>query len=267
MTRPPESTPEPAHSVPSPELSRLHRQLHHLRLGVAALALVLGGTLVAAVRGPAPVEVLRAERLEIVEPDGSLAFVLTNSALPQVATIDGVPILAGQAEERRMPHFIFFDGQGDEVGGMTFSNRTTPAGGVATRHLSLDGYKQDQTVVLHHYQDARGTAAGLSVSDRPRTTLPEALAGLGLELGTDRAALNAAIMAIPEEERGARLRELFGGANRVFVGSSRDGAATLLLSDATGRPRIHLGVPAEGAPFIRILDEDGQVLWELPRGG
>jgi hypothetical protein len=255
-------------SRPAEASPAIDRQIAQLRLAVGVLALALVALVAtAAVRAPASTEVLRAERLEIVEPDGSLAFVLTSSAHPEPATIDGEEIMAGQVEERRTPSFIFFDGKGDEVGGMLFSNTTTDDGFRATRHLSLDGYKQDQTVVLHHYQDARGSASGLSVTDRPEDlSILDALRALGLEPGATREELQAAMMAIPEAERGPRLAGLFGGAPRVFVGSARNGDATLLLSDEQGRPRIHLGVPADGAPFIRILDEAGGTVMEWPGG-
>lgn len=257
-------TPEP--SSTSMELRTLKRQMTHLRVLVGVLALlILAGVATGAVSSPATDAVLRAERLEIVEPDGSLAFVLTSSVRPEPATIDGEVIMAGQEEERRNPSFIFFDGQGDEVGGMLFSNSRTDDGFRASRHLSLDGYKQDQTVVLHHYQDVGGSTSGLSVSDRPEDlSILEALRELGLEPGATRQELQAAVMEIPEEERGRRLTELFGGAPRVFVGSARSRDATLLLSDGEGRPRIHLGVPDEGDPFVRILDEAGGTVMEWP---
>jgi len=246
-------------------LSDLQRQVARLRLATGILALVL--VAVVAVGAALPLttsEVIRAERIEIVEPDGTLAFVLANSARPAVATMDGVPILAGQEEERRSPNFVFYDGKGDEVGGMLFRNEDTPEGGVAVRHLSLDGYKQDQTVVLHHYQDPRGTRAGLSVSDRPKdVSLSDAFRRLGLEMPVDRAAMEEAMMAIPEDERGPRLAELFGGANRVFVGTARSGEAVLRLSDAQGRGRIALGVADEGPAFLRLYNTDGSVAWEM----
>lgn len=147
---------------------------------------------------------------------------------------------------------------------MLFRNEETEEGFSAVRHLSLDGYKQDQTVVLHHYQDPGGASSGLRVTDRPRDrTILEAMAELGLEPGHAREELNEAIEAIPEEEREERLRELFG-ARRLYLGSSRDDQATITLRDGREQPRIILGVPEEGEPFIRILDEEGETVLELP---
>lgn len=52
--------------------------------------------------------------------------------------------------------------------------------------------------------------------------------------------------------------------NRVFLGSSDRDEATLVLKDADGRPRIVLGVPGDGDPYVRILDESGEPVEELP---
>lgn len=228
-------------------------------LGLAWLATV--GWI--ALRPPPTPAVLTVERLEVVEPDGQPAFVLANSERPAPATMDGEILMAGQEEERSVPSVIFFDGHGDEVGGMLFSNESTEEGFSATRHLSLDGHKQDQTVVLHHYQDPSGAHAGLTVSDRPEDlSVTDALAALGLEPGPTRQELQSAIEAVPEETRSDSLRQLFG-VQRLFAGSDRGGDASLELRDGQGRPRIRISVPEEGDPSIRILDEEGSTVAQL----
>ena len=146
---------------------------------------------------------------------------------------------------------------------MLFGSSETEDGYSATRHLSLDAYEQDQTVVLHHYQSPSGSNSGLTISDRPAISIVDVLAELGLALGPSRDELNAAIAAMPEEGRETRLRELFGTA-RAFVGSDVDGTANLTLLDGEGRPRIVIEVPASGAPTIRILDEAGESVLSLP---
>lgn len=247
-------------------VTTLTHAVRRLEIAVVALGVALAGALTwIVVRGaPAP-DVLSVERLDIVEPDGSLAFVLANSQRPVGATMDGRVLLEGQEEERRgVPSIVFFDGKGDEVGGLLTGVRSTDDGYSATRHLSLDGYGQDQTVVLAHYQDPGGSTAGLTVSDRPLDqSLLGALGELGLEPGPTREEMQAAVQAIPEEERAARLRELFG-VQRLFLGSTRSRDASLVLRDGEGRPRILIEVPAEGDPTIRILDEAGNPVLRLP---
>lgn len=240
------------------ELVRLRRTVVLLGIALAVCVLWL------AFRTPALPTVLSAERLNIVEPDGNLAFVLANSQRPVAGTIDGKLLMEGQEEERRgVPSFVFFDGKGDEVGGLLTGVQTSPDGYSATRHLSLDGYKQDQTVVLAHYQSPAGSSAGLRISDRPQQSMLDVLGQLGLEPGASRAEMQAAIQALPEDGRAARLRELFG-VSRLFVGSDQERNASLVMRDGNGRPRILIAVPADGEPSIRILDADGKEVAKLP---
>ena len=246
-------------------LQQLRRQVALLWAGLVVVAVGWIGTeLLGTGRGGPVPAVLRVERLEVVEPTGELAMVLANSQRPAVATLDGQTLMAGQEEERRgRPSIIFFDGQGDEVGGMLFGTAETADGYSATRHLSLDAYEHDQTVVLHHYQSPDGSSSGLTVSDRPPISMAESFAELGLAVGASRDEISAAVAAMPEEGREARLRELFG-TTRAFIGSDVEGTANLTLQDGEGRTRIVIEVPASGEPAIRILGEAGEPVWSSP---
>lgn len=254
------------HTDSQSDHDRLRGELTRLRRVVAVLGIALGGCVIwLSLRAPALPPVLTAERLDIVEPDGNLAFVLANSQRPVAATMDGQALMEGQEEERRgVPSFVFFDGKGDEVGGLLAGVVATLDGFSATRHLSFDGYKQDQTVVLAHYQSASGSSAGLRISDRPQDlSLLDALRELGLEPGAARADMQAAVEALPEEARAARVRELFG-VSRLFLGSGGDRSASLVMRDGMGRPRILITVPEVGEPSIQILDEEGEAVVKLP---
>jgi len=208
--------------------------------------------------------VLAVERLEVVEPDGSPALILANSQRPAAATLDDQVVMAGQEEDRKgVPSILFFDGKGDEVGGMLFGSVETSEGFRAVRHLSLDAHNQDQAVVLAHYQDPGGSRSGLTISDRPAHSLLEAQVALGLIPGASREELNRAVAALPAEERAQRMRELFGTA-RAFFGVGRDGSSALTLLDGEGRPRWVLDAPRQGQPSLRLLDEDGETILRLP---
>ena len=173
------------------------RQLTFLWGAIAILALALSAAVAWIATASAPT-VLSVERLEIVEPDGSLAVVLANSQRPAVATIDGQILMAGQEEERRgVPSIIFFDGKGDEVGGMLFGVREASDGYRAVRHFALDAHEQDQTVRLTHSQTPAGSTSGLGVTDRPVHSIPDALAQLGLSVGASREELQAALGDCP----------------------------------------------------------------------
>lgn len=247
--------------------SALHPTLLWTAIVILSVALAGVVTWIATRSTPA---VLTVERLEIVEPNGSLAIVLANSQRPTVATIDGQVIMAGQEEERRgFPSMTFFDGKGDEVGGIAFGVKETPSGYQALRLFALDAHNQDQAVVLMHDQAPDGSISGLSVTDRPahsnrpaHSTL-DALAELGLSVGASREQIQAAMEQIPEASRGIRLRELFG-TPRAFFGSTRAGEAGLTLRDGEGRPRVVIEAPREGPPAIRFLDDVGAEVLRLP---
>ena len=251
--------------IKTSEIGRFRRQLRLLWIAIAVLGLALSATVtwILTTTASEP-DVLTAERLEIVEPDGSLSMVLANSQRPAVATIDGQVLMEGQDAERRgTPSIAFFDGRGDEVGGMMFGVREGSGGYRAIRHLSLDAHNQDQTVILMHYQSPEGSTSGLRIVDRPDISLLDALAQVGLSAGASREQMQAAIEALPEDGREARLRGL-SGTNRAFLGSTAGGEANLTLRDGEGRARIVIEVPSDGESSIRILDEDGATLLRLP---
>ena len=209
--------------------------------------------------------VVSVERLEIREPDGSLAFALASSTHPTAGTMDGEVLLADQIEERRFPHFIYFDGRGDEVGGLMLRTVDGPDGPNISRFLTFDGYKHQETITLGHHEGPAGGRSGLTVIDHePGATLIGGLAELGVEPGATRAELQAAIEAIPAEERDERLRDL-RGTTRVELGKTREGSAALVLHDDAGRPRIVLEAPATGDASLQVLDENGETVLRLPR--
>jgi hypothetical protein len=252
--------------TPSSDNDALQRRVTRLTGLVGVLAILWIATVLWVVfRGATIPSTIVVERLEIREPDGHLAFALANSARPTVGTMDGEVIMADQAEDRRFPHFIFFDGKGDEVGGMMMRESAGEDGPNIARFMTFDGYQHQETVVLGYTHDPNGTVTGLRVIDHlSGVSLLEALAKLGLEPGFTRDDAAAAIETIPAEERQARMRELTG-STRVVVGSRRDSAAVLELNDGNGRPRIVLEVPADGQPSIRVLDVNGEAVLRLPR--
>ena len=119
-------------------------------------------------------------------------------------------------------------------------------------------------MVLAHYQDSAGSSSGLTISDRPGHSLLDALRQLGLQPGASREQLAAAVQALPENERGAKVRELFG-TSRAFFGTTPTGEARMELRDGRGRVRIVIETPKQGEPSIRILDEHGGIAFRFPR--
>jgi hypothetical protein len=76
-------------------------------------------------------------------------------------------------------------------------------------------------------------------------------------------------LKLPEDQRRARMRQIFSGKNkeqtRVFLGKEPDRGASLQLRDTEGRDRIVLKVAADGNPSMQFLDDQGKVVAQFPK--
>jgi hypothetical protein len=195
------------------------------------------------------------QRINVLEPDGKLDMVISNKArIPD-------PVVAGKTGHRSdtSPGMLFYNGQGDENGGLTFSADVHGGNYEASAGLLFDQYKQDQTVGVV-YEDQNGQRrAGLAVWDRPDTSLAlmmgkmEALKSMN---DSDRQKAIAGMKA-----RG----EL--GVTRLFVGKEPARASVLVMSDEKGDPRLKISVSATGIPSLVFMDAQGNVAYTLPPKG
>lgn len=190
------------------------------------------------------------QRINLREDDGTIRMVLSNTS-----RFPGI-IFRGKEQphpNRRTAGILFFNEEGTENGGLTFSGRTVDGKVVSSGHLSFDQYEQDQVIQFTHGEEDGKRRAALVISDRPDKPI-------------DFAAL-AKYTAMPEgPEKAAelkRLEEIFSVATRVQVGKGRDRSAAVGLHDAKGRPRIVLNVTAEGEASISFLDENGKAVRTL----
>jgi len=197
------------------------------------------------------------ERINIVEKDGKLKMVISNSERMAMPVVDGKVLY----QRKRPPGMLFYNDEGDECGGLVFSGQRQDGKVEAGGSLLFDQFKQDQVVGLQ-YQDSNGSrTAGLRVWERSDTSILEVV---------ERMQAVEKMEAGPEkDEAQKKLREAmergeFGGQTRVFVGRARDKSAQVLLSDAAGKPRLKISVDAAGNPALAFLDETGKATYTLP---
>lgn len=197
-------------------------------------------------------EEIDVERINIVEKNGALKLVISNSDRQHPGVVDGKTL-----SRKRPAGMLFFNEKGDECGGLSFGGDKKDGKASAGALLAFDRFRQDQTVGLQYGESNGQYYAGLRVWDRPDTSLGPLIEKL------------AAIEKMSEgPEKAAALKELresSGSApERVMVGRDREQAAVVRLSDAKGRPRIKLSVDAQGAAKLEFLDEKGAVISALP---
>ena len=196
---------------------------------------------------------ITVERINVVDKDGTLRLVVANQDRMHPGVLDGKTI----DRPRPVAGLIFFNDEGDEVGGLTYSGQVANGQRTASSGIMFDQLKQDQTIGIRYNEINGQRTAALEVWDR---------SDVPLSLLIDK--LNAANRLTDPVAREAAVRAARADAppapRRVFVGKNTNRAASVSLADANGKPRLNLTVDAGGNPRIEFLDEQGRVTSRLP---
>jgi hypothetical protein len=160
---------------------------------------------------------LKVQRIDIVEPDGTLRMVISDHA--------HLPGMIVRGKESAMPRpqagMLFYNDEGTENGGLIFGGRKNEKGEVVDSggSLSFDKYGANQIVQLVGVDDKEDRFAGLAVVDSPTGADTRRRAWVG------------------RREDGAASVELRDGEGRkrlvLSVGAA--GETSLAFLDATGK--------------------------------
>lgn len=198
-----------------------------------------------------------AERINIVEPNGMYRMVISNRPRSIGPIYKGKPF--GYKGGGR-PGIIFFNDEGTENGGLTFTGSTGADGKVtASTHMSFDQFNSDQVLNLDYSERNGRRLIGFSVNDRADVNI------------FDWVKARDSIMTIKDSvARAAALDSLNGprngvpmSAQRLFFGRDPAQSAVVNLADRNGKPRLRLVVDSTGAPRIEFLDPSGRVTYSL----
>jgi hypothetical protein len=199
------------------------------------------------------------ERINVVEKDGKLRMVISNRDRSIGPIYKGKPF--GYAGGTR-PGIIFFNDEGTENGGLTFTGKREANGTYrASSGFSFDQFNQDQVLYLQ-YNDANGRRnMGLTVADRIDQDI--------YELVAERDSIQRVHPAGPARDSAlAKWAQPRNGvpivAQRVYVGRDVSKAAIVNLSDRNGKTRLRLMVDSLGTPSLEFLDASGAVTSRLP---
>src|SRR6266571_712080 len=218
----------------------VRRELRFLRLYALGNSLVMIVLVTAAFRqtaSPQKFDRISVQRLDVVDANGTLRLVVSNKDRMHPGVMDGKSI----DRPRPVAGMLFFNDEGDEVGGLTYTGREANGTRQANAGLMFDQLKQDQTIGFSYSESNGRRTAGFQVWDRADSHLSDLITQLNdANKIQDRAQRNAAVAAI----RAAAPP----GPRRVFVGKNGDRAALIALSDAQGKPRLVFTVDAAGNP-------------------
>jgi hypothetical protein len=204
---------------------------------------------------------IEAERINIREKSGVLKAALSNSA----------GFNEFQRAERGGVTFsglMFYNEEGQEEGGLVYSGKAAPSGQDADVTLTMDQYRQDQNVYLHHeeHKDAQSVRIedGLSINARPDWTGVQEEYKIYGEMDS----------LSPEQRDELRLKSLQAGkisSNRLFFGVKRgvkDNApyddTGVFIKNKWGRTVIKLYVDNDNKPHFEVYDPLGKsITYEL----
>ena len=194
---------------------------------------------------------ITVERLNVADKNGQLRMVMANAErMPD-------PIINGKSfKTERPPGMIFYNGLGDEDGGLIFGAVAAKEKYGAYAGLLFDQYKQTQIIGLIYNDHSGSRQAGLNIWDRPETPLSDLL--------TRREEIEKMPEGTEKTEARNKLKEAEFSPTRVFVGKNKESEAKVALYDAKGKARINMSVSADGAPKLDFLDENGKVIYSLP---
>jgi hypothetical protein len=246
----------------------LNKQIRVLKGYVAVLTVITAACLIALIlllRGNRQTNAIAAShlnvdeittrRINIVEPDGRLALVISDHARQHPGAMNGKDF----PTRDRPAGMIFFNEEGDECGGMVYDGTKKEA----SFTISVDQYKNDQIMQLSYEQDSAANLTrsyGLKLWDRnDRFTFQQKLDFYNALPPHDSAALHTGMDS---------LRKLgYLTVERLFLGHTADGQTGLFLRDNKGIPRLRICIGKENEPLIQTLDDQGRVVASLQGKG
>ena len=242
--------------------SEIRRELRLLKGYAIVITALLGTVSLAAFRQASQKQKfteIDVERINVVEKDGKLRMVISNRDRSIGPIYKGKPF--GYKGGTR-PGIIFFNDEGTENGGLTFTGKRDADGTFrSSSGFSFDQFNQDQVVYLQYNDNNGRRNMGLTIADRSDADI--------YDLVAER---DSIVKAVPEgPARNAALEKWAAPRNgvplfapRVYVGRDISKAALVNLSDRNGKPRIRLMVDSLGTPSLEFLDAAGTVTSRLP---
>ncbi|QNQ08546.1 hypothetical protein [Sphingomonas alpina] len=196
---------------------------------------------------------INAARINIVEPNGKYRLVISNTPRFPGLFMGGKEY---KHHNRKQGGMLFFNDEGDEVGGMGFGSRSAEGHQSASASILFDQYKQDQTVGMVYAENDKQRTAGLRVWDRPDASIQPLMemSDRASRASTDaeKDKIRAEMLAHAKANGGV-------GEERFFAGKQLDDAI-VRLADKQGRPRLVMKVGADGQPVIEFLGADGKIV-------
>lgn len=234
---------------------KLFREMKFLKLYalLSSAALIALAFVAAKPAQKASFEEVDVQRINVVEPDGTLRMVISDKTRFPGAIIKGKEY----PHDRQTAGVLFFNDEGTENGGLIFGGKREKDGTTSSYgHLSFDAYEQDQVFTIDAGHEGGKRRSGMAIIDRPDYPILEDIEFM------DRVKGLAKDEQMAEFERYKKSHA--APQRRLYLGRVEDDSVGLRLLDPQGRERIVIQVAADGTPVIKFLDAAGRVVGQLP---
>lgn len=191
---------------------------------------------------------INAERINIVEPDGTPRRSLFNGDNIPPAIINGQDIAPGHRQGQDWAGLMFYNARGDECGGLIFNGDEDDKGNPNMAiSLTFDQFQQDQVLQLMVGQQGSEQTYGVSLFDRPSEAITDTIEKMNKFSHTH-----------DSEERqilGEELRT--SNAQQAFLGKATDGSIQLVLNDSMGNRRFEIKIDEDDELSAVVIDSEG----------
>jgi hypothetical protein len=244
-------------------MDQIRRELRFLKLYALFTTAFLAILSLAAFQRQQPAKTkfteIDVERINVVEPNGALRMVISNRPRSIGPIYKGKPF---GYEGGGRPGIIFFNDEGTENGGLTFTGRRDSTGKVrASSGFSFDQFNQDQILYFQYGEENGRRRTGLTIADRADVDIYDmVLERESIQKITDTTARRQAMERWAAPRNGVPLF-----AQRVYVGRDPAKNALVNLSDPNGKVRLRLVVDSLGRAAVEFLDDKGVVTSRLPQ--
>jgi hypothetical protein len=215
---------------------------------VISLALLILFYLVLKSRTKAQFEEITVERINVVEKNGNLRLVISNSEKQHPGRINGKEL----PERERAAGLLFFNAVGDECGGLIYDGNEKEAGLV----LSVDKFRDDQLMQLQYMENTinKNRKYGIQLWDYPKENGFEARMKRfeALDKIKNKDEIQKAYDKMKED---SLIME-----DRLFLGKTYNKDIGLFINDKQGNPRIKVYIDDNNNPKLEFLDEKGELL-------
>jgi len=230
------------------EIATLRKEVKLLKTIVYIMACMFIITVTIAFSTRTRFSEIDAERINIVEKNGDLKMVISNKEKQHPGRMNGKELQARQREAG----IIFFNGAGDECGGLVYDSDKKSAGMI----YSVDKYLDDQVMQLQYIENLENKKRkyGLQFWTYGKENAFEERYRRykSLENLADDSAKNKGLAQMKKEG--------LLSADRLFIGKNYQDEIGMFINDSDGKPRIRLYVNKNNTAKIEMLDERGNVI-------